>query len=65
MKKQALYMAPAIEVTNMVEEEMLLADSEITEVKASDELGIGSDVLEDVEGWDANARTLIHNLFFN
>lgn len=64
MNKQALYLAPAIEVSSLVEEETLLTES----VNISDiagDAGIQSGIGEDVEGLNGEARTLLNNLLFN
>lgn len=64
MNKQALYLAPAIEVSVLVEEETLLGQS-IEIIDITGDAGIESGLGEDVEGLDGQARTLLNDLFFN
>lgn len=63
MKKQALYLAPAIELSNLVEEEAMLTDSAaIKEITGDTGVNLGFD---DVEGLNGQARTLLNNLIFH
>lgn len=64
MNKKALYLAPAIEVTNLVEEETLLEDSAFISDIVGD-AGVESGIGENVDGLDGQARTLLNDLFFN
>lgn len=64
MNKKALYLAPAIEVSNLAEEETLLNDSVVI-VDITGDAGIGNGFGEEVEGLTGEGRTLLNNLLFN
>jgi hypothetical protein len=64
MNKQALYLAPAIEVSVLVEEETLLTESSSI-IEITGDAGIESGLGEDVQGLNGEARTLLNNLLFN